>query len=165
MERTHYPGLEIDIDPKRQRREWVVKRVAWALLYVALAAIVLGVLGAGPISTTRAMSQDGSMRIEYQKFVRRHSPDDLRVAAMAKTDTVEIHLDSDYLRNIRLEQVTPQPERVIAAADATTFVFNARPGTRIEMNFEYQPARMGSAPGWIALGHGPRLAFRQFVYP
>lgn len=165
MERTHYPGLEIDIDPTRQRREWLVKRVAWAILYVGLVAIVFGALGKGPISATRTVSDDRSVQIEYEKFVRRHSSDQLRVTAPAKAETVEIGMDSGYLHDIRLEQVTPQPERVIAADDATIFVFNARTNTHLQVKFEYLPARIGPVRGWIATDGGPRLAFDQFVYP
>ncbi|MHB1352925.1 MAG: hypothetical protein ACYCWA_06400 [Thiobacillus sp.] len=165
MEGTEYPGLEIDIDPVRQRREWRVKRVAWALLYAALAAIVSGVLGKGPISTTGAASGDGSVQVEYERFVRRHAPDQLRVTATAAGDTVAIHVDSAYLSDVRLEEITPQPGRVIAADGATTFIFNARPGARLHLGFDYQPERAGPLRGWIAAGDGARVAFRQFVYP
>lgn len=165
MERTEYPALEIDIDPERQRREWRVKRVAWALLYVALAAILFGVLGKGPVSTTAVAPDDGSLQLEYEKFARRHAPDQLRVAATAAADTVEIHLDSAYLSDIRLEEITPEPERVVVADGATTFVFNARRGARLRLSFDYQPERVGTLRGSIAAGDGARVAFRQFVYP
>ncbi len=165
MERTEYPALEIDIDPERQRREWRVKRVAWALLYVALAAILFGVLGKGPVSTTAVAPDDGSLQLEYEKFARRHAPDQLRVAATAAADTVEIHLDSAYLSEVRLEEITPEPERVVVADGATTFVFNARPGARLQLSFDYQPERVGTLRGSIAADDGARVAFRQFVYP
>lgn len=165
MERSDYPGLEIDIDPVRQRREWFVKRVAWVLLYAGLGAIVLGALGRGPLSTTGAISGDASVRLAYEKFVRRHSPDQLRVVATAAADTLEIRLDSVYLADIRLEAVTPQPARVVAAGDTTAFVFSARPGSRLQLTFDYQPERVGALRGWLAAGDGERLAFSQFVYP
>ncbi len=165
MERTEYPGLEIDIDPVRQRREWRVKRIAWALLYVALAAIVSGVLGKGPISTTGAASGDGSVHVEYERFVRRHAPDQLRVTATAAADTVGIRVDSAYLSDVRLEEVTPEPARVVTADDATTFVFNTRPGARLHLAFDYQPERVGTLRGSVAADGGEAVAFSQFVYP
>ena len=160
-----YPGLEIDIDPRQQRFEWRLQRIVWLLLTALLIAIMLGVLGQGVLSKTAAMSADGSLRIEYDRFMRHHSPDTLRVTMQAPGETARLSLASDYLQRLDIEKVTPQPAQVISEPGAMSFVFHARPGTRMEAVLHISPDKVGPLEGWVAVDGKPPLSFRQFVYP
>lgn len=159
-------GLQIDDDPQQQRREWLVERVAWLALTALLLAIALGLFGrGGPLSQSIAKSADGSVQVEYDRFVRHHSPDALRVAFHASSGTASIRLDARYADRIEIEDITPQPEREIAEEGAVTYVFNTQPGTKVTATFRFSPEKYGPLEGWVAVSQGPRIPFAQFVFP
>ena len=166
MERQRYPGLEIDDDIRQQKSEWVLQRVAWLLFTALLACIMLGLFGrGGPISRVESESDDGLLQVEYERFIRNHSPDKLQLTIQARSDTVRVRLDGEYVRRIQIDQVIPQPERVIGEEGAITYVFNTRASASMRAAIHFSPDHIGKLDGWIAVDGQPRQAFSQFVYP
>lgn len=160
-----YPGLEINEDLRQERREWIVQRLVWPLLYLLLGAIALGLFGDGPLSKTVEGAEGAPLRIEYERFMRHRSPDTLRVTALPAGDRLAVSIDRRYLQRIAIDQIEPLPERVIAGADATRFIFQAGSPQALEVLFTIRPDRVGGAEGWIAANGGQPLHFSQFVYP
>lgn len=166
MERQYSPELEIDIDPARQQREWAVQRIAVVALTALLVVIALGLFGrGGPLSETEENAEGGAMRVRYDRFLRNHSPDELEVTARARADELRLRLDSEYVRRIELQEVTPQPERVVAEPGALVFVFHVRPGAELHAAFHFSPDGPGLLKGWAQAGDAPRRPIAQFVYP
>lgn len=159
------PGLEIDADFTRQKHEWAIRRVVWIFLYGLLACVPLGLVGDGPFSSRTLESDDGSLRFHYEKFARNRAPGTLRATVRAASDTVAISLDSQYLRELALEQVRPAPIATIAGGQSHTFVFLARSGKPLQVAFDYRPQSPGTLNGWIAVDDGAHVPFGQFVYP
>ena len=159
-----YPGFEIDEDLRHERREWRVQRIAWVLLYLLLGAIALGLFGHGPLSKA-VIGPDDAPVLEYERFMRHRSPDTLHVTALPSNGKAIVAFDRQYLQRITIEQVEPQPERVVAGADDTRFIFNAASAQAVDIQFDIRPDRVGSAEGWIAVNGGERRHFSQFVYP
>ena len=84
-------GLEIDVDLEQESREWIVQRIAWLVLTALLAAVALGLFGrGGPLSTSQVRSADGATQVDYQRFIRNHSADTLRISALARDDSVRV---------------------------------------------------------------------------
>jgi hypothetical protein len=161
-----YPGLEIDCDPRLQRREWVMQRVSWLLLLVLLILIACGLFGkGGPMSLMRERSDDGSVLLEYERFIRYHSPDMLRLTLQADADKIRIRLDSGYARDIRIEQITPTPEQETSDDGSIAFLFNTQPGAQVQVVLHFEPIKYGKLAGWIAVDDKPHHPFSQFVYP
>lgn len=167
MEKQHYSsGLEMDVDPEQESREWIVQRITWVVFTALLAAVALGLFGrGGPLSTSQVRSADGSIQIDYQRFIRNHSADTLRISALAHNNTAHVRMDSQYAKHIEVEVITPQPDRVVSEGDAIMFVFNTQPGTRLEAEISFHPNMVGRLNGWISVDGGSRQSFKQFVYP
>lgn len=166
MEGQAPPGLEIDINPRQQEREWIVQRVAVIALGILLVFILLGLFGrGGPLSAVEAEANGGATRIRYERFVRNHSPDKLELAALAHGDEVRVRLDGGYVKRIALRDVTPQPARVVAENDGLVFVFHARPGVELHAAFQFAPDALGPLTGWVQADGAPRQALAQFVFP
>lgn len=162
---SRYPGFEIGEDMRQQHREWRMQRVAWVLLYALLLCIMLGLLGKGALSEATLGEPGAPLQTEYQRFLRHRSPDTLRLRITPTSGQVRVLLDSDYAGHVEIKRVAPEPERVIAGADAITFVFNARATEPMTVTFEIQPEEVGSLHGWVGLQGQERHAFSQFVYP
>lgn len=166
MQRQAHPVLGSETDRKQREREWRIQRVAWCVLSIVLLAVALGATGrSGPLSVRTEQYRDGSLQLKYNRFMRNHSPDNLRARIFASSETVSLQIDKGYLREVELDKVTPEPAQVIAGSDATVFVFNARPNSEVEATFHLQPEAPGGLAGWIALEGKPRVHFSQFVYP
>ena len=166
MEQEHIAGLEIDADDRQQRRDWVVERLSWIVLALLLIGVACGLFGrGGPLSTRTLVSADSGVRMQYERFVRHHSPDALHLAINASAPFVRLRIGSDYLRHIQIDNITPRPYREISEDGAVTYLFEARPQSSILVTFHFAPGKYGHLDGWLSVNDGPRLAFSQFVYP
>jgi hypothetical protein len=166
MEPKPDSGLEIDTDDRQQEGEWRMQRVAWTFFTVLLILVSLGLFGrGGPLSDAEVYAADGTFYIEYERFMRNHSPAQLRVTFKAASDTARISVGESYLEHTEMDQITPQPERVIGEAGAHTYVFHTRPNARMQVVFQFMPDDIGLIEGWISLNDHSRQSFDQFVYP
>lgn len=143
-----------------------LQRAAWMLLTILLAAIALGLFGrGGPLSDVEAVAPDGTLALVYQRFNRYHSPDALSVTVPARGARTSLSLDAEYARQVDIERVTPEPERVVSEDGALRFVFRTTPGSVLRATFRYTPAQYGPLRGWVAAGSGKLVPIRQFTYP
>jgi len=165
MQEPRYPGLEIEVDMRQQKREWMVQRVCWLLLYALLGAIALGIIGRGPLSSAVLLSEDAALELEYERFLRRDSPDVLQLTLLARSDQVELAIDARYMQKIALQNVSPHPLQVRGGADSMRFLFAAQPGEQLTVVLRFTPEHIGPLHGNVALDGGPSTAFTQFVHP
>jgi hypothetical protein len=165
------PGLQIEEDHAFQRRSWRVERAGTWLFIALLAAAAAGLLGSGPLSHGAA-AVPGALRVEFQRFSQYQSPDTLRIhvePGVTPGRELRLWLDRAYLEGVRLETMVPAPIRVETAADRLTFVFAlSEPDVPFTVNVGLQPQRFGVTRARLGLepaDDGPRLTFRQLVYP
>jgi hypothetical protein len=151
MEHPQYPGLQISENMREQKREWRVQRIAWAILYPLLFAIIIGLFGKGPISSAQLETASGAVHLKYERFLRYNAPDTLELTVQATSETVRVMLDNQYARKIQIEKITPTPTRVISGADTMIFVFSSRASTPMRAEFYFQPEKIGFLDGWIAV--------------
>lgn len=159
-------ALEMDDDPRQENREWIVQRIAWVMLSGLLVAVALGLFGrGGPISTKQAASPDGILQVEYERFMRYHSPDRLHLRIKATSEQVRLNIEGHYARQMQIERITPEPEQEIGEDGVVTFVFATTPPADLHATFHFAPQKYGSMEGWIALPGSARIPVRHFVYP
>jgi hypothetical protein len=165
MKPQPYPGLEIPEDLRYERREWLVQRIVWPMLYALLIAIAFGLFGDGPISDAATGARNNALHIEYQRFMRYRSPDLLRVTVRPAASRIALRIDKQYVRDIDIRNVTPRPDHVVAGSEAMTFVFHAISSAPVEIVFDIRPQRIGTIAGAMALNGQAPVPFSQFVYP
>ncbi len=159
--------LEIGQDVDFQRREWAVQRVAWVVAALILAAALLGLLGAGPLS--RVTGEASPLRVEYFRFERKHAPTRLRIEAApgsAQEGQLRLWMDRNYVAGVEIQQIEPEPEQVMVAGNRMEFTFQvADPGQPSEVVIPMQHDAWGIKTARVGLVDGPELAFKQLVYP
>lgn len=166
MQQDQYPGLEIEADSHQQRREWVMERIAWVVLTLLLLAIACGLFGrGGPLSSREIVSADGRIRMQYERFIRYHSHDALRLILHVTTPSVGVKFGSDYIRNVQMDEITPRPHREVSEDGAVTYLFESSPQASMHVTFHFAPEKFGQLDGWLSVNDGPRHDFSQFVYP
>lgn len=165
MNQGRYPGLQLDEDMPLQRREWLVQRIAWAVLSALLLAIVLGLFGSGPLSHSVARTADGSVEAEYERFMRNRSPETMRLTVHPDSGAVMLLFDAEYLRRIEIKRIVPEPDQILFGMDAAALVFTADAPGPMRIAIHFQPEKVGMLKGWVMQDGRPRLELGQFVFP
>jgi hypothetical protein len=170
MSQSHRVGdIEIDQDIGFQQKEWVVQRIAWGIMLLIVVLALIGLFGTGPISSASDETGDGALAVDYQRFVRH----DGRVTLSFKIDPgqaqgnqVELWVSQDYLNDVEVQAISPQPTEARGAGDRTVYVFSvADPAGPLQVQFSLRPQSMGRLAGAAGVGENATVTFDQISYP
>jgi len=160
--------LEIDQDLAFERRQWSVQRVGWGVGALIIVAALLGVFGSGPLSAATAGDEE-TLVVHFQRFVRHKGQGELVVKVgpnQASAGQVELWLTTEYLGEIDLQGISPEPDEVRSAGDRQVFVFLVDdPAQLLEVTITYFPTGLGRVSGAAGLVDGATVSFTQFGYP
>ena len=163
MSLLHRVGdLDISEDPRFTRKSWLLERVGWGVLGLILAAGVAGALGPGPISHT--VSGNEALRLEFDRFGRVNTPEELRIRARGDGRRAEAWLDRGYIDQIAVEAVTPPPLEVRTEGGFQKYTF-AADGAHVSITVDFRFRHSGTVRGRLAGPGSPPLEFSHFVYP
>lgn len=149
-----------------QERLWLMQRVGWVVFAAIILTAMLGLFGQGPLSSVAAES--GRLRIDYERFARLATPTsfDVRVAPSAASTTVEVWLSQDYLQQMKVNDVSPEPMEVRIDNDRLVYVFALQQaGVAAQISFYITPLRPGLLSGQAGLTNEQPLELSQFIYP
>ncbi|HOB74326.1 MAG TPA: hypothetical protein PKG54_07350 [Phycisphaerae bacterium] len=160
--------LDIDQDLSFQQRMWMIQRVGWVLMVLVLIAILLGLAGAGPLGRASTSAADGAITVKYDRFWRYSRPTKLQVRFDARPDSegfARIWVDRQYLTQLILQGVVPEPSRVELSEDRLTYALPVAAAGTTTVEFQIQPDAWGRLNGRMGIPAGAEVAFRQFIYP
>lgn len=160
--------LEIQLDPRFQRREWFIQRVGWVVLALIISAALAGLLGPGPLSSTQLHSADGHLTFEYERYLHNAVPSELRIRVderLTSGGELRLVLGRSFVDRIQLSGTTPATLREEAAQDEFVYVFGVRPNQPAEIVFDYQMTGYGWVEGQVRVADDVPLTFTQLVYP
>lgn len=160
---------QLGVDDRFQRTEWAFQRVGWVVMAALLVSGLLGLLGGGgPLANGEATSADGRVRIQYDRFARRHRDSQLlriEVSPQSAADTCRVTINQAYLSRINFREISPLPESVEAAGGAHVFSFRSGKGdTPLILIFPGEFEKAGPAAADLRVD-GSSISFRQWVYP
>jgi hypothetical protein len=162
-----HPSLQLDEHLRFQQVLFTVRFVGMLLLVAGVLAALAGLFGAsGPLA--RGQERAGAAMAERPRFARYHAPTrfEFELASTAVDgDSFELVLEGEHVRQFRIEQVTPQPQEVVASGDRIHFTFAAAPGERQYVIVAGQPETIGMLAGTATLAGEPPLPIDSFVYP
>ncbi len=161
--------LEIDQDLDYQQQSWIIQRIAWLVMGLVILAGLLGVFGTGLLSNAKVGKQTDPLWLEYGRFERFQSPTKLRLhfsPNAGQAGKIRVWFKRNYLENVQLQQVTPEPESVEAQSDRFIYTFaNPKPNQPTTVTFYLEPDQIGVLSGSVGLETGSPLPFNQLVYP
>lgn len=166
--KKHNQELEIDEDIKLESANWLVQRIAWVLMALVVVAVLLGFTGNGGltgINKRTAGSQATGIEVEYDRYLRREAPTEIKVIlfATASEAAKELQFSKDFYDRIQVEQVVPEPTEVTTDDSGITYKF-AGTATVMPITFYLQPKYMGTQAIRVQAGERS-VSFSQFVYP
>lgn len=163
-------SAEAQLGLPEYRGHTLAEKIAFILLVLFVIGALLGLFGDGPLSESVATSADGQVRVEYQRFCRRHAPQLLDVTFPTErgVNSVELHLDSDYLRDVQITEIFPHPLQASHQQAGKLRFATDGSGGAMTVRLHLQPQHAGVLEAHLSAG--PRDApvqvqFSQLVYP
>jgi hypothetical protein len=162
-------SLDLDEHLSTQRLGLWVSRSAWAAMAAVLVAALLGYLGGGPLSHRSARHPSG-IALDYDGFGRYGADSILSFeipAGAAGGDTRSLWIDGDYLQSMKIDQITPEPDKVVQSSGGYRYMFLvSQQAPDLEVTFDLTAAEVGGLTGAFS----DRMAtgattFDQFLFP
>ncbi len=144
------------------------RRASWLLLVVVAVASTAGRIDPASLTHKTARAADGRLTLEYSVLGHAGTPTLLRLwlATQPEGSPPLVRVNQGYTKLMRIDRVTPQPERVETEGEDVVFVFDPfvmNGSSSIE--FEVQSLDYGRRDGSFAVaGSGP-VRFTQYVVP
>lgn len=163
-----WPGLQITEEYEAQRRGWVIDRIGWMVMLVALGLALLGLFGNGPIGLSTAVDRSGLLEAEYNSFGRNGADLTLTVRVGeqgVRNGEYAVWIANDYLEVVRVDDVSPSPDSVEVLENGQLYRF-LYTGGDLQVIFDLTGNRIGSLRGTVGLnGPAGAASFSQFLYP
>ena len=151
-----------------QRKEWAVQRVGWVLVALLVVAALAGVFGAGPLSETTNAAEDGTVEVEYERFIRHVGTTTMTVslgAASVEDGKAQLYISRDLATGWRLEDVSPAPSTESSTEEWLIYEFDVLGDTPPEVKFLYRGDGFGRHAGVLRAGGGTPVPMWQWIYP
>lgn len=159
-------SLEIDSDRHFLRRYWQWQRIGWVLAALVLVAALAGLFGGGPLSRMRHAAPDGTVALQWERFLRVEAPARLELTLRTGPGAAVLWLDQDFVRAVRIERITPDPALSEAASDRLLLHYTTiEPGQPWQVAIDFKAQSAGKLAGRTGLVGGSALSFTSFVYP
>src|SRR3954447_24834911 len=112
MSRTS--NIEIGFDSAFLDKWLKFEKLAYIVIAVLLLAGLAGVLGRGPLSKSTAKSDQGDLKVRYEKIAHNKTPAVIELmlpAEVPASGQVRLRLEGDLVRRGRFQRIVPQPIR------------------------------------------------------
>lgn len=159
--------LMLEDDPGFRRSERLITRFGWIVLALFVVAGLLGLLGAGPLSSTTAGGPDDAVRVEYQR-VTHFEADDMVTLLLSEEavdgDTLTVELTGEWLTGVDLSSVKPQPDAQRTVPGGVVYEFAVEGPSTVEVSMSFRAQKLGGLPMTATAG-GSTVSLTQFVLP
>ena len=154
-------SLEIDEDLTFQKKEWRAQRIGVVALSLLVLAALLGLTGRGGfLSHGEAVDAVGTVRVEYERFVRRGSRSTMKLHLRGASGDVRFWVGAPYIERVRIESVAPAPE--LASVEQNRHVYLIRSGSGdVTVTLEMTHESMGRLNAEVGVVGGPSVQFSQ----
>ena len=149
------------------RREWLIQRVGEYLLILLVILGACGLFSKGVLSNGSAVSPDGAIRVEYERFGRVQSNMDMTIRIKSPTaERFSVTLGHGALDNLQIQTLQPQPLEAITLGSDLRLTFSSRDtGPDHAIWLGLQPRSPGRIAVSVSSGEHPPARFTQWIYP
>lgn len=161
-ELARHGDLEIDVSPRFERWMKRVHRVAGVVGLLLVLAAILGLFGEGPLAHATASSANGSLQVDYDRFIRTEASSGFQVSLQKGSGATNIAISNDFFNSASINSITPQPSSETVLPNRVVFTIAQHPPAQIQITIT--PQKIGAHRVTI-YSHGTSVSFTQFTYP
>lgn len=161
-------GLDLNADPRFQRREWWILRSGWLLIVLFLLAAAAGLLGPGWFSSTTVSSDDESLQVTAERLEQRFNETTMTIelaGRLAVDGEFQIDISRDLTGAMNIASITPEPDMVEVVEDAYRYTFAQHDdGADLEIKIFYSSTSPWGRSGTVTVPDGPSVEVWAFTY-
>ncbi|AZD16008.1 hypothetical protein PUP66_16290 [Pseudomonas chlororaphis] len=156
----------IQEDMALQRKVWRFERVGWYALVVIVLLTLAGLFSRGPLSTRDISSADGSLRVEYQRFLRNGATDSLTLHLRGGArQLLEVEIAGELLQGFSVQALQPEPLKASSAGAGIRLWLRTDADGQARLYLTLLSTGVGFYDSRIRLADHPPLSISQFIYP
>ncbi|PXX69464.1 hypothetical protein SAMN05660489_02864 [Pseudomonas sp. LAMO17WK12:I10] len=156
----------IQEDMALQRKVWRFERVGWYALVVIVLLTLAGLFSRGPLSTRDISSADGSLRVEYQRFLRNGATDSLTLHLRGGArQLLEVEIAGELLQGFSVQALQPEPLKASSAGAGIRLWLRADADGQARLYLTLLGTGVGFYDSRIRLADHLPLSISQFIYP
>jgi hypothetical protein len=161
--------LQIDEDLEWERGEWKFERIGWAVMALIILAALIGLFGRGPLSSQTAGDENGEFWVEYERFVRYNSPEEVHVYVdpqFVQDDQLRLVIEGDFPHSNQLNEISPTPDSVELSSGKQIYVWQTSDATGpMHIIFQYNAIQLFNQNSRFGPEQADALEISQFVFP
>ncbi|MGS7251020.1 hypothetical protein HG549_11315 [Pseudomonas sp. SK] len=159
----HHP---VEEDMRMQQRVWRFERVGWYMLVVIVLLALAGLFGNGPLSDAQVASDDGRVRVDYQRLSRSGTTDNLRITVRGTPgEPVQVVLGGSLLREASIETMQPQPQLSRSHGQSLLLQLGTSHDGMATLYLTLRSEHVGRLEGVVRAGQDSTVQFATFLYP
>lgn len=157
-----YPIQE---DMPFQRRSWIAERIGWVAIGLLLLGALSGVFALGPLAYATASSRDGSVVIEYARFVHKTARTWFTIRVARSGQDVLVRLSPQFSTSLDMETLDPHPLRSSAGEQGSELVFPPAKTGDLVVHIGARPKAFGFTKISVEVEGRGKVEIEQFIYP
>ena len=151
---------------RMQHRVWRFERVGWYVLVIIVLLALAGLFGNGPLSDAEAVSQDGRLKVEYQRLSRSGTTDSLFITIQGVPGKpVMVELAGSLLREASIETMQPEPQVSMSHGPALLLQLGTTNDGVATLYLTLRSEHVGTLQGVVRAGSQAEVQFSTFLYP
>lgn len=153
-------------DMPMQQRVWRFERVGWYVLVLIVLLALAGLFGNGPLSDAERWSEDGRVKVEYQRLSRSGTTDNLYITVQGEPgQPVKVELEGSLLRAASIETMQPEPQLSKSHGPALLLQLGTGQDGVATLYLTLRSEHVGSLEGIVRAGPQSVVQFSTFLYP
>jgi hypothetical protein len=163
MQDREHPVAE---DIALQRKVWKFQRVGWYVLTAVVILTLLGLFSRGPLSTVEAVSEQGDLTVEYERFHRGGGTNPMVVQATGQPGKeVTLSIGKPMLDGFSIESIQPQPVSSVGSPEGLSLTFPTDKSGHVTLFISWRSDGIGLFKSQISVVGGGHIPVTQFIYP
>ncbi|MEB6592207.1 hypothetical protein MXM82_24225 [Pseudomonas asiatica] len=159
-------GHPVQEDMPMQQRVWRFERIGWYVLVVIVLLALAGLFGNGPLSDAEVVSQDGRVKVEYQRLSRSGTTDNLFITVQGTPgQPVMVELEGTLLRQASIETLQPEPQASMSHGPALLLQLGTSKDGMATLYLTLRSEHVGTLEGVVRAGSNSAVHFSTFLYP
>lgn len=145
----------------------LAEKIAFAVLVLFIVAGIAGVFGDGPLSEAAVTSDDGQMRVQYQRFCRRQAQQliDITFPTQPGARQAQLSIGGDYLHRVQITEIFPHPLESSRHESGQLSFATDGSGEPMTVRLHLEAQHAGLQEAHFSAGRQLQARFKQIVYP
>ncbi len=153
-------SLDLDEQIGMHRTGWITQIFGKILILAFMVLGLLGLFGEGWLSKKQV--QAGGAQVRYERFLRHDADTKMHIALAGVTGFSAVSFPLNYIRDLEVHTVIPQPERSFIKDGQVWYVFEAE--QNLQATFYIRPKTRGNVHGSVWVNEA-QIPLHHFIYP